>query len=247
MSVQVRTDINTKPFIFHSGPASVIQDGVIAQDAGRSAALAPYTVLGEKKNVATSITADVGNTGNGTFTALALTQEQTAKVGTWNVECTLAGVTHGGRFKLEDPDGLQVGGDFNMSDVAGDTLLISAGGIEFLITDGTTNFIAGDKAAIVIGSASGYLPLEPDAVNGLQNFAGFFLMPEVTAAAIVAGAITDNQILKGDAFIDEDQIVFENSVTLATVLSSGKTLREEMESVGLRPTSAIDFSAQENT
>lgn len=246
MAVQVRNDVNTTPFIRHSGPGALIQDGTIAQDAGRATALAPFTVLGEKKVVATSITADVGNTGDGTFTALALAVGPKPIVGSWNVECTFA-VTNGGVFKLEDPNGNIVADNLTLRVGAGLATTFNVAGMTFVITDGATDFVAGDKAAIVIGSASGYLPLEPDAVNGLEEFAGIYLGPSIAAATIVAGAVEDVQILTGDAFIDEDQLVIENSVTLATILNNGLTLRDNMRQRGLQPTDTIVFSAQENT
>lgn len=114
-----------------------------------------------------AITPDGGNTGNGTVTALAIAPGGPPIPGNWNLECILAGVTHGGRFKLEDPNGVQFGGDFNMSDVAGDTLLVSAGGLEVLLTDGATNFAAGDKFTLAITDLGDkWTPWVEDAVNG---------------------------------------------------------------------------------
>jgi hypothetical protein len=247
MAVQVRTDNDTTPFILHSGPGALVQDGTIAQDAARAAALAPFTVLGEKKVVATSITADGGNTGNGTFTALALAPGGPPLVGDWEVECTVVGVTHGGTFKLTDPYGNIVNNALVMPDTAGGVLIVNGPGFVFTITDGGTNFAVGDKAVIVIGTASGYLPLEPDAVNGLEKVAGIYIGPSITAAAIVAGAITDNQILTGDAFVNEDLVVLENSLNMASILPSGLSVRDELKQLGIQPTDTIAFSAQENT
>lgn len=247
MAVQVRTDIDTKPFIFHSGPASVIQDGVIAQDAARSIALAPYTLLGKLASVVGTATADVGNTGDGTVTNYALGAGGPAAVGSWNLECTIAGVTHGGTFKLEDPNGVIVDSNILMTDAAGSVLNYTGHGLSFTITDGATNFIVGDKFALTVTAGAGFLPLEVDAVNGLEKVAGIFFNPSIAAATIVAGTSTDQQILTGDAFFDEDQLVLENSVALTDILQSGLTVEEELNQLGLRPTSAVDFSAQENT
>lgn len=131
-----------------------------------------------------SITADAGNTGDGTATALAIAPGGPPIPGDWNLECTKVGVTHGGRFKLEDPNGVQVGGDFNMSDVAGDTLLVSAGGLEVLLTDGATNFAVGDKFTLVITDESGkWVPWVEDAVDGSGQAMGVMPSTEVSTQA----------------------------------------------------------------
>ncbi len=128
-----------------------------------------------------AITPDGGNTGDGTATALALASGGPPIPGSWNLECIKVGVTHGGRFKLEDPNGDQVGGDFNMSDVAGDTLLVSAGGIQVLLTDAGANFIVGDKFALDITDLDGdWVPWVEDAVDGTGQALG--VMPSTESA-----------------------------------------------------------------
>jgi len=123
-----------------------------------------------------SITADGGNTGNGTVTAFVLAPGGPPIPGDWILTCTKVGVTHGGRFKLEDPNGVQVGGDLNMSDVAGDTLLVSEGGLEFLITDGATNFDVADFFTLVVTDLENkWTPWVEDGVNGSGQALG--IMP----------------------------------------------------------------------
>lgn len=124
-------------------------------------------VIMAKLKVAAGAITPVLTTGDGTATLLALAPGGPPIPGNWNLECILAGVTHGGRFKLEDPNGERVGGDFNMSNVAGDTLLVSAGGLEVLLTDGATNFAAGDKFTLAITDLGDkWTPWVEDAVNG---------------------------------------------------------------------------------
>jgi len=142
-----------------------------------------------------AITPDVGNTGDGTATLLAIAPGGPPIPGNWNLECILAGITHGGRFKLEDPNGERVGGDFNMSDVAGDTLLISAGGIEVLLTDGAPNFVAGDKFALAITDLGGdWVPWVEDAVDGSGQAMG--IMPE-TRVATGSGDLYGRMMVSG--------------------------------------------------
>lgn len=141
-------------------------------------------IMAKSLVAAGAITADVGNTGNGTATLLAIAPGGPPAPGTWNLECILAGLTHGGRFKLEDPDGVQVGGDFNMSDVAGDTLLVSTGGLEVLLTDAGTNFVAGDKFALVITDLEGdWVPWTEDALDGSGQAIGVLPREESATGA----------------------------------------------------------------
>ena len=131
-----------------------------------------------------SITADGGNTGDGTVTALAIAPGGPPIPGDWILTCTKVGVTHGGRFKLEDPNGEQVGGDLNMSDVSGDTLLVSEGGLEFLITDGATNFAAADFFTLVVTDESAkWVPWVEDAVDGTGQAMGILPREESATGA----------------------------------------------------------------
>lgn len=246
MAVQIRNDSNTKPFIFHSGPASVKQLETIAKDTGRSIPLAPLTLLGKIASIIGAVT-DGSNTGNGTVTLPILASGGPAIVGDYALECTIAGVTHGGTFELSDPNGVVIDSNILMTDAAGSVLNYSGHGIGFTITDGSTNFIVGDDFTIAVTAGAGYLPLEVDEVNGLEKVAAIYLGPSILAATIVAAAVTDNQILTGDAFIDSSQLVLENSVALTDILQSGLTVEEELNHLGIRPTSSVDFSAQENT
>ncbi len=47
MTAQARVDVNTTPFILYDYPASRRDNAVIAQDAGRAADLAPYTLMSQ--------------------------------------------------------------------------------------------------------------------------------------------------------------------------------------------------------
>lgn len=155
------------------------EDAIVKFTAALTYALG--VIMAKVLVAAGAITPDGGNTGDGTATLLAIAPGGPPIPGNWNLECILAGVTHGGRFKLEDPNGERVGGDFNMSDVAGDTLLVSAGGLEVLLTDGATNFVAGDKFALAITDLDGdWVPWVEDAVDGTGQALG--VMPRSESA-----------------------------------------------------------------
>lgn len=92
MVQQVRTNNSTVPFV-RWGVAASKMDATIEQDAGRVAALARFTVMGEALVAAGAVTADVGNTGDGTVTGFALTnvKQHIPLVGNYNLEALSAG------------------------------------------------------------------------------------------------------------------------------------------------------------
>lgn len=67
--------------------------------------------------------------------------------------------------------------------------------------------------------------------------AGIFMNDDIAAATIVAGDVTDQTLLVGsDKMIDEDLIILENSLTLASVVAStGFTVRQHLELLGIYP------------
>lgn len=94
-------------------------------------------------------TPDGGNAGDGTCTSLGVTSGQTPKPGTWNLEC-ITEVAHEGVFKLVDPDGTTVSSTLTMTGGTGAATALSAGGIDFTLTDGSADFEVGDKFEIVV-------------------------------------------------------------------------------------------------
>jgi hypothetical protein len=86
-----------------------------------------------------------GNTGNGTITA-APTVGQAAKPGVYRAVC-IEPATNGGKFSVEDPDGILVG-------IAAVGTEIAAH-LTFTIADGATDFVAGDAFTITVAAGSG--------------------------------------------------------------------------------------------
>ena len=212
----------------------------LEQNAGRITPLAQYTVLGKKKVVsATTGTADGGNTGDGTVTAVAVSEVIT--VGTYELECTFA-VTNGGVFKLTDPNSNIIADNLTLRVGAGLATSFNEGGLSFTVTDGATDFAAGDKFTIAVTAVGKYVPLDPAGVDGSGEFAGIYLGDAIAAATIVAGDVTFSVSTNGDgAIVSNDKLVFENSAALTTILPSGKTVREEMASLDISVADRYDF------
>lgn len=107
--------------------------------------------------VGSATTSGAGNTGNGTITMDASTPVLAgAKVGVYTAIC-IAAASNGGTFRVEDPDG------FVLGDVAvGATF---SDDIKFVIADGATDFIVGDKFTITVSAGSGKYKLSAAAAT----------------------------------------------------------------------------------
>lgn len=92
------------------------------------------------------------------------------------------------------------------------------------------------------------------AVDGSAVPLGIYVGEDVTAAALVAGDVTDAAILVGgQALVDEEQLIIENSKTLATLISALAaaplwivSVRDVLRMVGIFVESTIATSGFEN-
>lgn len=92
------------------------------------------------------------------------------------------------------------------------------------------------------------------ATDGSAVPAGIYIGPDIAAADLVAGDISENQILVGAAFIDLNQLVIENSKTLDTVINPTggadnivlQTVRDFLANRGIFVEDTVDISAFEN-
>ena len=92
------------------------------------------------------------------------------------------------------------------------------------------------------------------ATDGSAIPAGIYVGPDIAAADIVAGDVSENQILVGAAFVDLNQLVIENSKTLATVINATggadnifiQTVRDYLAMRALFVEDTVDISSFEN-
>lgn len=247
MAVQARLDNDTRDFVIYEYPASRRDNGTIEQDAGRAAILAQYTLMANKPvTVPTSMTADGGNTGDGTVTAVAVAAGGTPIVGTWELEATTA-VVNGGVFKLTDPNGNIVASELVMQVGAGAATTFVAGGLIFTVTDGATDFAATDKFTLAITANGKYVPFDPAAVNGAEIPSGIYMGEDIAAADLVAGDVVDAPIVYTGMKFDEAKLIFDDgSTTLDTVLSNGKTVRDNLALLTLIPVQTQSSTVAEN-
>src|SRR5512135_1034910 len=161
--------------------------------SGADRALLTGMVLGRiTKGVAASAAA-AGNTGDGVITA-APTVGQAAKPGVYRVVC-IEPAADGGKFAVEDPDGILIG--------------VATVGVEFAthltftIADGAADFVGGDSFTITVAAGSGKVKQIDFAATDGSNVACGLLLLDTTApdgadrsgVAIVRNAIvSDNGI-----------------------------------------------------
>lgn len=101
--------------------------------------------------------AAAGNTGNGTMGALTLASS--ARTGTYQV-IVIEPVANGGAFEVAAPDGAIVGtGNVGVAFTSED--------LSFTVTDGSTDFVAGDRFSIAVsGGTEKYKEYNPANADG---------------------------------------------------------------------------------
>jgi hypothetical protein len=245
MGVQARLNIDTTGFVIYEYPASRHDDGVIEQDAGRSAILAQYTLMG-KKAVTIPTTGTVTGTGNGTCTAVAAALGAVPIVGDWILTNTLA-VAEGGVWSLTDPNGNVVATELAMTAGSGLATVFVAGGMTFTLTDGGTDFALADIFTIAVAANGKTVPFDVTAVDGSQNPDSIYMGDDITAADLVAGDVVDTPLVYEGMKFDEDKLIFDDgTTTLDTLMATGKTIREALTLVTLIPQKTDSGSAYEN-
>ena len=152
------------------------------------------TILGKISYGAATAAAVAGNTGNGTCSAV--TVGVGAKVGVYRVTFIKA-TTNLGTFIVEGPDGIQVGAP----GVVGTAY--TGGGLTFTLSDGATDFVAGDQFTITVAAGSGkYIALDPTATNGAAVCAGIAYAGVKTATSVDGAGV----VIRRHAKLNKDEI-----------------------------------------
>lgn len=119
-----------------------------------------------RREVATAVTvaADGGNTGDGTVTAATVVGNDVV-AGAYVLTCSNA-VTNGGIFTLDSPSGERLVGGLVMTAGAGAATTFKAAGLEFTVTDGSTDFAVGDTFTLTVAADGDLVPFATDGVGG---------------------------------------------------------------------------------
>jgi hypothetical protein len=188
--------------------------------SGAARELLTGMVLGRiTKGTATS-DAVAGNTGDGTITANPAVG-QAAKPGVYRVIC-IEPAANGGKFAVEDPDGILVG-------IAAVGVAFSTH-LTFTIADGAADFVAGDSFTITVAAGSGKVKQIDFAATDGSDIACGILLLDTTApdgadrsgVAILRNAIVSDNGITWPAGATENQ----KNAAIAQLKSAGILVRQ---------------------
>jgi phage tail sheath gpL-like len=150
-------------------------------------------------------------TGNGTLTAMTVTGAPVPGVYTLTV---VTAATNGGTWRLTDPNGTIVSSSLLMTAGVGAATVFNVGGLQFTITDGTTDFALNDSFTMTVPATSVNLTskwkgasandLVVEVLDGLGDLtfaitqpAGGLVNPSVADALTKIGTVWETMILNG--------------------------------------------------
>lgn len=133
---------------------------------------------------------------------------------------------------------------------SGRTLVRSA---QIILTDAGRSTVLKRGTVMAQVAASGkWVPFTDEtATDGTGTARGILYSDDVAAAAIAAADVTDNVIIVAGfpATIDSQQIVIENSKTVATVIGAttvnARTVRDDLARIGLFVETTLDVTLLE--
>lgn len=190
--------------------------------------------------VALAVTASaVTGTGNGTVTAATVVEGPIVPlVGVYTLTC-VATATHGGTWKLVDPNGAQVATDLVMTAGAGAATVFEVGGLRFTITDGSTDFAAGDTATLTVATAASKLvPFNPAGAGGAQRPVAV-LTYEVTKSG--AGDLPIRALIAGK--VNKDRLIIDVDGTGANITAA---ILDELRGMGIVALDVKQLAALDN-
>lgn len=155
-----------------------------------------------RREVATAVTASaITGTGNGTLTAATVVAGEVPKAGVYTLVNTLV-VADGGVFELRAPDGQVVAAGLRLTVGAGAATVFRAGGLQFTVTDGGTNFALNDSFTLTVAADGKLVPFATDGVGGAQNPIAVITYPVTATGAgnlavrpLISGIVNRNRLI----------------------------------------------------
>lgn len=177
------------------------------------------TVLGQISAASATVVAaaDAGNAANtGALTLADPAFGADVREGVYNIVC-IAVVANGGKFRVEDPDGNEVG-----------TATVSAAftkQIKFTIADGTQDFVVGEKFTVSVEATKGpYGALNLAAANGLKKASAILYEPCDPTSGDVRRTIT-----KRDSEVKANALIWPNGISA----SQKQNALDQLEALGI--------------
>ena len=210
-----------------------MQDEIFTAASGKTF---PAGTLLARNRVALTVTPSaVSGTGNGTCTAASVvTGEYIPKAGNYKLVCVTA-LANGGTFRLEDPDGQVVAGSLTLTVGAGAATVFKAGGLQFTITDGGTDFVVGDFFTLPVTAGGKLVVYDPAAGAG-----GAQIPVAVMVAELVTAGAGDNPIralVRG--LVNQSRLVIDAGTTI-TFLHLDQLRRTGIVPVDVKQLAALD-------
>jgi len=200
--------------------------------------IAVGTILARRVLSATVTVVAGSNTGNGTVTLAAPTAGNVVPlVGAYVLTCVSA-VSHGGVFKLVDPNGMLVATDITMTPGAGGATVVKVAGLQFTITDGSTDFIVGDSFTLTTVADGKIVPYSLTGVGGVQ------VPIAVTPAEVIAtgsGNVAIRPIVAG--VVRKDKLIIDADGDDSNVST---TVIDKLRDYGIIATDVDDISVLDN-
>ena len=228
------TDIDLGSVVYTSGLNS--RELLVFSAAGT---VAEGTILA-RKAVADAITAttDAGNTGDGTCTAVStVSGPDVPLVGDYNLECITA-TTNGGTFKLEDPNGALISNNLVMTAGAGTATVFELAGMTFTLTDGATDFVAGDKFALTVSADGKMYPYATDGLGGVQKP---LMVITYDVVATAAGNVTCSPMKTGE--VRKERLIIAADGDDSNITDA---ILDELRSAGIASQKYTDDSVLDN-
>ncbi len=192
----------------------------ILAGSGGERALLTGMVLGRTTKGAATSAAAAGNTGNGTITA-APAVGAAAKPGIYRAIC-IEPATDGGKFAVEDPDGILIG-----TATVGSPFSTH---LTFTIADGAADFAAGDSFTITVAAGSGKVKQIDFAATDGSDAACALLVADATApdgSDLSAIAVTRNAIVSANGItFPADASTNQKNAAIAQLEKLGILVRE---------------------
>lgn len=160
------------------------------------------TILARRAVALSVVASAVTGTGNGTVSAATVVEGPTVPLVGAYVLTVVTAVANGGVWKLVDPNGALITDGLVMTPGAGAATTFEAGGLRFTITDGSTDFAAGDTATLTVTADGKLVPFAPGGAGGTQIPCAV-LTYDVTKAgagdvairALVKGVVNKNRLI----------------------------------------------------
>jgi phage tail sheath gpL-like len=192
-------------------PAGAVDVNATLAKIGQALSAVIHTPVEVTYTYGTPTASAISGTGNGTLTALSVTGNPLP--GAWKLTVNTA-VANGGVWTLTDPNGSVVSSAVTMTPGVGTATVLNVGGLQFTLTDGTTDFglnasftitVPATKANLTAawkGTSGNAIKIEVigpsyGVVFAVTAMAGGLVDPTVDAALGQIGNVWETMVLNG--------------------------------------------------